>query len=170
MNATEIPTPHTDAAMMTFGGRSSDAPLEKVYADCLEWARKLEREIIRLQKLIGVDELDEIKSLLPDESPCKHEQTGCSLYDDIRELVLRSEGNTKTFSEIAGALFSIPYSGTIVDGVKAVIAIAQTHTEMRKVLEANGFNSFTEAIAEAKKYRAMTADWPHNDPTVESDC
>lgn len=38
-------TPRTDEAQCKFGGTSSDASLERVYADCLDFARQLEREL-----------------------------------------------------------------------------------------------------------------------------
>lgn len=42
------PTPRTDAAQMRFGGFCSDASLENIYSDCLEFSRQLERELIAM--------------------------------------------------------------------------------------------------------------------------
>lgn len=38
-------TPLTDKAQCTFGGTSSDVPLDAVYRDCLEFTRNLERQL-----------------------------------------------------------------------------------------------------------------------------
>lgn len=113
--------------------------LDAVYGSLEKPTQEAEQELIALRALLASSnlqrdaaqgELDEIRDLLPDESPCKHEQTGCSLYDDIQELVLRADGNTKIYNAIFGELHKAGFhNGTVLDKVRAAIAKATEHCE-----------------------------------------
>lgn len=68
------------------------------------------------------NDLLQIESLLPDDSPCKHEETGHSLYDDIDALVRQRDGLKNTYNEIFGILYAAKmHGGTVQDGVRKLV-------------------------------------------------
>lgn len=81
-------------------------------------------------------ELDEIRDPLPDESPCKHEHTGVSLYNDIGDIISRCGVMKKVHDEIFGEFYKAGFhSGTTLDKARAVIARAlRLEVALRSIL------------------------------------
>lgn len=87
------------------------------------------------------EQLDDIKDrLLPDDSPCKHDETGYSLYDDIADLLNERVKYKSIYNEVFGIFYSAGFhNGTVQDNARAAVAELATlrgaNEQLRTALE-----------------------------------
>lgn len=87
------------------------------------------------------EQLDDIKDrLLPDDSPCKHKETGCSLHDDINDLLNERVKYKSIYNEVFGILYSAGFhNGSVQDKARATVAELATlrgvNEQLRTALE-----------------------------------
>jgi hypothetical protein len=96
-------------------------------------------------------ELDQIKELLPDESPCKHEETGHSLYDDIHDA-LKERDDLK--DKLSNALWRMDYAES------QLTSLQQDRNDLKAKLAQSPWLPFQSVIAELERATTKFPTWP----------
>jgi Sec-independent protein translocase protein TatA len=145
--------------------KTAEYKLESAEAELKHLQQTLDQTATALQERDEAQsELDQIKELLPDESPCKHEVTGHSLYDDIDTLVREHEGYKKTLDAIFGMLYKAgDHNGNTLAKVDAVI---KDRDSLREKLE--NLASLKSHLVTAELERDRLQNWKDQMLTVES--